>query len=81
MNEQEVERIAKCAAKEATRELLLSMGVDVSSPDAIREAQADSLFLRRQRVTSEQLGRHGKKVFIGILIAGAAGALWAGLKG
>lgn len=80
MSQKEIQAIAKCAAKEATQDLLLAMGIDSSSPQAIKEAQADSLFLRRQRIASEQLGRHAKKVLIGALVLGALGAVWAGIK-
>jgi hypothetical protein len=41
---------AKKAAREAVRETLLMLGVDASTPEAIREAQQDFAFARKLRV-------------------------------
>ena len=64
-------------ARKIVRACLRELGVDAADPI---ETQADFAFLRRQRLASERLGMAAKFALIGVLVSGAAGAMWAGLR-
>lgn len=49
---QAIDRAALRASRAAVRETLLTLGIDASSPDAIREAQQDFAFVRKLRLVS-----------------------------
>lgn len=51
-------------------ETLLRMGVDVSTPEAVKGLQADFLFVRRQRKAAEALRANAMKTLL--WVAGAA---------
>ncbi len=64
-------------ARMIVRATLVELGVDAADPI---ETQADFAFLRRQRLASERLGLATKFALVGVLVSGAAGALWAGIR-
>ena len=59
---------------EATLEKL---GIDV---DEVHEAQADFLWVRKQRKGAEELGRWTRRGLVGAAVSGIAWAVWEGLK-
>lgn len=64
-------------ARRIVRACLRELGIDAAEP---LETQADFAFLRRQRLASERLGMAARLALIGVLVSGAAGALWAGIQ-
>ena len=54
-------------------ETLLRMGVDVSTPDAVKDLQADFLFVRRQRKAAEALKANAMRTIFWVIGAGALG--------
>lgn len=60
-------------------ETLLRLGIDVSSPNAVTEMQADFAFLRRQRRTGEAVRANALRMFFTIVGAVIIGFLsWLG---
>lgn len=49
---QAIDRAALRASRAAVKETLLTLGIDASSPEAIREAQQDFAFVRKLRLIS-----------------------------
>jgi len=64
-------------ARKIVRACLRELGIDAADP---LETQADFAFLRRQRLASERLGMAARLALVGVLVSGAAGALWAGIR-
>lgn len=58
--------IAKAAGREGARELLLMLGVDVSTPVGIQRAQRNFVFLDDLRVGTAAVKR---RIFFGIIAA------------
>lgn len=77
MTKEEIEAVAKCAAKQAVDQTLERLGFDVERP---LEVQQDVAFLHRQRVASESIGRGVRRSLIGLAIAGVASVFLIGLK-
>ncbi len=69
----EHQAIAKEAGREGAREVLVLLGVDVDNP---RETQQDFAHLHRQRLASEEVGKHVRKATIGVVVAGVLGAVY-----
>ncbi len=80
MTEAEIKQVAETAAKEAVRETLLMMGVDVSKPEAVTEMQADFNHVRKWRTSVETVQRQGLITAVGVLVSGAIGALYMAFK-
>jgi hypothetical protein len=63
--------------RDTVKETLLSMGVDISRPEAVQAMQADFAFIRRQRETGEKLRAHAAKALLGLVATGVVGlASW-----
>lgn len=77
LTERDVERIAE----ETVRKLLLAMGVNASDPAAVLQMQDDFRHLRDWRMSVDTIKAHGLKTAVGILVTGAAGAMFAYFKG
>lgn len=69
---------AKQAADRAIKQTFLTMGVDISTPDAIKELQQDNAWVRRWRMaTSERSGRVWLIVFSTLMgVVGSAVTLF-----
>lgn len=80
MTEAEIKQVAETAAKEAVRETLLMMGVDVSKPEAVTEMQADFNHVRKWRKSVETVQRQSLITAVGVLVSGAIGALYMAFK-
>lgn len=70
---EEAERIAEKAVEDA----LTKMGLN---PENVHDAQADMIYLRRQRMASEQISTWTKRFIVTTFLTGLASALWLGIK-
>jgi hypothetical protein len=77
MNNADMEKLAKLAAKEAVSETFLTLGMDISNPISV---QGQFAFLRNLHYAA----RHVRNVIIagvlGLAVSGAGWAFWAGFK-
>jgi hypothetical protein len=73
MNEDDL----RAVVHEAVHETLEALGIDVSDK---QEAQADFLFLRKQRCGTEELYKWVRRSIIGVALGGLCLALWEGFK-
>ena len=62
----------------AVTETLIKLGVDVSKPI---DMQRDFQHLREWRMATQALQERGMLALLTLLVAGAAAAMWIGLKG
>lgn len=76
----EAEEIARNAAELAVERVMLRMGVDPASPEAMREFREDSAFLRRQRKGAEQVAAWTKRSIVSAVVGGFLWLLWEGFK-
>jgi hypothetical protein len=76
MTDDEVREIARTAAREAVREMMIAMGVDTSNPAAIIEMQKDFQSLRDWRQSMQAVRRHGLMTAIGVLTVGTLGLIY-----
>lgn len=74
MTEAEVKKIVA----ETVEQTLLTLGVDTDDPIAL---QKDLAHLRAWRESMETVRKQSLITAIGIIVAGALGLLWLGLKG
>lgn len=75
MTEAEIKNIAEEAAEGALRKFLLMIGVDVSSPAAMLELQADFRHLRVERQTVGELRKKIYATITGSVVTGIIGAI------
>ena len=78
--DQEVRRIAREAAHYAVEETFTAMGLKVSDPDAIIEAQQDFAWLRGRRILERKIRVKVIITLFTVLIVGVVGAaatIWA----
>ena len=77
MNSDDMEKLAKMAAKEAVSETFLTLGMDISNPISVHGQFA---FLRNLHYAA----RHARNVIIasilGAHVSGGVWALWVGFK-
>ncbi|MER9524066.1 hypothetical protein NKI96_10820 [Mesorhizobium sp. M0292] len=78
MTEAQIHEIARQAAREAVKETFLTLGLDLTKP---LEAQADMLFLRSTRESSETIKKQGLMVAAGAITLAILGLIWASIKG
>jgi hypothetical protein len=74
----EIERIARTAASQAVRETFLTIGIDVSGPDGVLEAQRDWAHLRKWKKTVEKTEVITIRAILTTLIGGGLALLWIG---
>lgn len=91
-----MEDVAAQAAEEAVRKMLTSLGINHSNPletqrdmAALRELrelisdkdfQADLMHLRKWRTAMDGVQSKGVLTVVGLVVTGAAAALWVGFK-
>jgi hypothetical protein len=63
--------------RQTVRETFTTLGVQVNDPI---EVQKDFQHLRDWRVTTDSIKKKGILTMVGLLITGAAAAVWLGLK-
>ena len=72
----ETREIAKTAAREAVREMMITMGVDTSSPEAMIEMQKDFQSLRAWRRSVQTVQRQGIISAVGVIVVGVLGLIY-----
>jgi hypothetical protein len=77
MNPNEVRTVAQQAARDAVKETLLAIGIDINDPLA---AQRDFASLREWRQSIEAVRSKGFLTLVGIAVTGMLALLWTGLK-
>lgn len=76
MTHNEMQEMAKEAAREAVREWLTQLGLDASDPAAIVEIQRDFAHVRAWRTSVDAARSAAIKTGVGVLVSGFLGALW-----
>ncbi len=76
MTEAEVRRIAHEAATCAVKATFTALGVDMSKPAAVIEAQRDFAWLRGRRLLEGKVGTKAILTVATIIIASVAAAIW-----
>ena len=87
-NEDDIARIvataaaaaAAAAAETAVRETFLALGIDISSPQAVVEAQLDFKSMRTQREFSDLIVKYGVGAVVTTVAGGALAMVWLGLQ-
>jgi hypothetical protein len=69
------EQAAKNTADTAVKKVFAILGVDVDRPESVEEFREDLRFGRRLRKVAD----HGILVFVGIVAAALAAAVWVGI--
>lgn len=67
-------------ARTLVRATLMELGLDVSTPERIIQAQHDFAFLRYQRDLSKRISFGVRMVVLTTMISGALAVVWVGLK-
>lgn len=76
VTENEVEQIVN----RTVLKTLTSLGVDMSTPEAVLAVQADFAHIRKQREGAEEIAKWIKRSFVTTLVGGGLWALWEGIK-
>lgn len=76
LSEHEVDRIAKLAV----REVLLSMGINIADPEALKKMQQDFAFLRDWHDATATIKARSLLTIITIVVTGIAGVVWAAFR-
>lgn len=75
----ELRALIRDGVAEGVKEALLPLGLDISTPQGILEAQRDIQHLRAWRQATETAKRQGLMTAIGIIVAGIIGLIWVRL--
>lgn len=76
LSEHEVDRIAKVAV----REVLLSMGINIADPEALKKVQQDFAFLRDWHEATVTIKARSVLTLVTLVVAGIAGIVWAAIR-
>lgn len=79
--EERTEAIAERAAEKVAHKLLLGIGIDVSSPEAILRAQDNFRFLDSFNESTKEVKRKTIMTLVGIFVTGMAGYMWVAFGG
>lgn len=77
LTQDQVEQIASEAAEKALSQLLLTLGIDTSSPQGILDAQRDFQHVRNMRKSFETVKRQGLMSAIGFIMVGILALIWS----
>lgn len=80
LHNSELHEIANRAAEKAVEKMLLTLGVDVSDPEAIIRMQKDFQWLRSFRQSGETIKTKAITTVVGIFITGIVAAIWMAFK-
>ena len=80
MNAGDMEKLAKMAAKEAVSETFLTLGLNVSTPEAILSVQNQFATLRNIHYSMRQVRNVIIAGVLGAAVSGAVWAFWTGFK-
>ena len=75
MTPEEIDAVATSAAERAVKSTLLSLGINIETPEAIVEAQLDFQHLRAWRETTEAAKRKALLTAVTVVVTGALGYL------
>lgn len=67
--------IADISSEAAVRKVFALLGVDIDRPESVEEFREDLRFGRKLRKAAD----HGLLVMFGLVVAGIAAAIWAGV--
>jgi hypothetical protein len=76
MTDDEIREIARTAAREAVREMMIAMGVDTSNPASMIEMQKDFQSLRNWRESMQTVKRQGIISAVGVVVVGLLGMIY-----
>lgn len=76
MTDDEIREIARTAAREAVREMMIAMGVDTSNPASMIEMQKDFQSLRNWRESMQTVKRQGIISAVGVIVVGLLGMIY-----
>jgi len=76
MTDDEIREIARTAAREAVREMMIAMGVDTSNPASMIEMQKDFQSLRNWRESMQTVKRQGIISAVGVIVVGLLGLIY-----
>lgn len=69
------ERMSEDAAEHAVKKVFAILGVDIDRPESVEEFREDLRFGKKLRKVAD----HSLLTLFGVLMAGLAAALWAGI--
>lgn len=69
------ERMSEDAAEHAVKKVFAILGVDIDRPESVEEFREDLRFGKKLRKVAD----HSLLALFGVLMAGLAAALWAGI--
>jgi hypothetical protein len=75
-----VAKSVPAAVEDGVRRALLTIGIDISEPNAILESQKDFQHLRAFRQSTDAIKRHSLLAMAAITVSGVAGAIWLAIK-
>ena len=81
LSSSEIQHIASETAKAAVRETLLTLGVNINEPEAVKKMQQDFAYLRDWREASGTIKARTITTLVGILVTGGIGAVWLAISG
>lgn len=77
-----MKEVAEAAAQEALRKMFLTLGVDISDPEAVIKMQADFKHVRRWREATDTVRDTGLRAAVKFLVTATLGSalVWLGWK-
>lgn len=81
LTHEEVEEIATEAAERAVTRLLLTLGIDATSPDGILSAQRDFQHVHAWRKSVDTVKRQGIISAVGVIVLGVLALIWQRMGG
>ena len=78
MNDDQIERVARTSAKIAVQETFLVLGMDLSTPDGVRDTQETFAHLRRSHAATVAIRTYGIKAVVTALVGAIIALLWSG---
>lgn len=77
MTEDDIRKVAHEAAREAVREMMERLGVNIND---YQETQQDFAHLRAWRMSMDAVKRQGLVVAVGIAVAGLIALVWQAIR-
>jgi len=68
------------AVEDGVKRAMLTIGIDISEPNAVLESQKDFQHLRSFRQSTDAVKRHSILAMITIMVSGIAGAIWLAIR-
>ena len=74
-----VRKGGEAAANKAVQQTFLTLGIDISQPDSVKEVQQDFMHLRTRRQAHESISKTARKATVGVVVTTVVGGFIAGL--